>query len=168
MKMNMNEKYESILHPLEKTAFVPLLIIRAMATYGMAVHYLVPWMLTLSINDSSFNTAFEVSIKTLVIAMLILGLATRLISSLLIVYLVILIGIILWSGSFTAFAKETELLLCYIGMLMLLVWFGAGRLSMDYWISRNWARKFQKPIDKTEIKQGEFLLDFRWQNSEDF
>lgn len=66
------------------------------------------------------------------VVLLTLGFGTRLISLLLIIIMVVAMATVHWQNGFSAANNGIEILLYYSIMLLILLTFGAGRISIDH------------------------------------
>ncbi len=92
------------------------------------------WFGSMGIPFPTFNTYVVASAEMLGVALLALGLFTRLISIPLIVIMMVAISTVHWSHGFSAGDNGFEVPLYYMLFLALFASLGAGKLSLDYLI----------------------------------
>ena len=142
----MKKMYENFANGVKKLSDLPLLFLRLILAYG----FYQPAMNKLKDFDSvaqwfdSMNyplpmlSAYLAGItEFLGFILLILGLGTRIISIPLMIVMIVAILTVHWSNGFAAGDNGFEIPLYYFLMLLTLMVFGAGRISIDYLIHRS-------------------------------
>lgn len=129
---------------------IPLLLVRLTLAYGFygpamekVRHFssIPEWFGSLGIPFPTLNAYMAVSTEVTGIVLLTLGLATRLISIPMIFVMLVAIATVHWKHGFEAAHNGFEIPYYYILMLLVLIVAGPGRISVDYLVSRAYARR---------------------------
>jgi putative oxidoreductase len=94
------------------------------------------WFESLGIIAPKFNAYLAATTEVVGTFLLILGLGTRLISIPLIITMIVAIKTVHWENGFSSGDNGYEIPLYFILMLLVLLTFGAGKLSLDYLIRK--------------------------------
>lgn len=147
----MEDLYWTYVRLLSKLRDIPLLLLRFVLAYGFLEPALmklknfdniVTWFSdTLHIPFPELNAYLATSTETLGVVLLTLGLGTRLIAVPLMVVMFVAITTVHWEHGFTCGKNGFEVPFYYLLMLLVLLVYGAGRMSVDYLISRWRGRK---------------------------
>lgn len=137
--------YRLVTLKLENLKSIPLLIMRLILAYGfwttgsMKWHYIenvAEWYGSIGIPFSTFNAYLSATTEISGTVLLLIGLGTRIISiPLMIVMLVAIFTVHLHNG-FEATDNGFEIPLYYLTMLLTLIIFGAGKISLDFLLYR--------------------------------
>ena len=92
---------------------------------------IVEWFASMGMPLPRFNAYMAAGTEMLGVALLTLGLATRIISFPLIIVMIVAIKTVHWENGFNASDNGYEIPLYYILMLLVLFFVGPGRLSLD-------------------------------------
>jgi len=145
------EKYKSVLIYILKLKDINLLAIRLVLAYGFYNPAIMKWQNIGSIKDwfaslgipfPALNAYLSATTEITGVALLVLGLANRIISIPLIIVMIIAIVTVHWGNGFEAGNNGFEIPLYYILMLMVILINGAGKFSLDYFIRKKLERKF--------------------------
>jgi len=137
--------YRDITDSLKRLNDIPLLLIRLVLAYGFYVPATLKWGNINGIADwfESMDIPFPVisaylsaSAEMAGVVLLPLGLATRFISIPLIISMIVAIITVHLGNGFEAGDNGFEIPLYYILMLMVLLFNGAGKFSIDHLITR--------------------------------
>jgi putative oxidoreductase len=137
--------YKIIVEKFNNLQSLPLLLLRLILAYGFFmpatmkwknIQSISEWFTNLGIPAPTFTAHLVATTETIGAILLILGLGTRLISVPLIITLLVAIVTVHWSNGFEASENGFEIPLYYILMLLTLVIFGSGKISLDYLISK--------------------------------
>ena len=140
--LNLYKRYVSILN---KAQDLPLLFLRLILAYGFwepaktkwaDIDSVADWFGSIGIFAPKFNAYLAASTEMAGVFLLILGLGTRLISFPLIITMLVAIKTVHWENGFAAGDNGYEIPLYYMLMLITLMCFGSGRLSVDYIIRK--------------------------------
>jgi len=143
--MKVLELYYKGVKNLEKLKDIPLLLIRLVLAYGFYVpakmkwsdiNSIIDWFKTLHVPAPALNAYMAASTEAAGVVLLVLGLGTRIISIPLTVVMLVAIKTVHWSNGFNAGDNGYEIPLYYLIMLLLLLIYGPGRISLDNLISR--------------------------------
>lgn len=135
-------KFENITN---KGQDIALLFLRLMLAYGFwepaktkwaDIHSVAEWFNSIGIPAPIFNAYLVASTEMAGVFLLILGLGTRLISIPLIITMIVAIITVHREHGFAAGENGYEIPLYYMLMLFVLLTFGAGKISVDYFIKR--------------------------------
>jgi putative oxidoreductase len=128
---------------------VALLFLRLILAYGFwepaknkwaDINAIAEWFESLGVVAPKLNAYMAATTEMAGVFLLTLGLATRLISLPLIITMIVAIKTVHWANGFPAGDNGYEIPLYYILMLFVLLTFGPGRLSLDYFIKRNFSK----------------------------
>jgi len=143
--MKVLELYYKGVKNLEKLKDIPLLLIRLVLAYGFYVpakmkwsdiNSIIDWFKTLHVPAPALNAYMAASTEAAGVILLVLGLGTRIISIPLMVVMLVAIKTVHWSNGFNAGDNGFEIPLYYLIMLLLLLVYGPGRISLDNLIGR--------------------------------
>lgn len=150
----MKNSLQSICNQYEvitaKFGYLPLLFIRLILAYGFLgpatmkwndIHAVGNWFGTLGIPAPHFNAYLAASTESVGVVLLLLGLGTRYIAIPLIIVMSVAIRTAHWGNGFEAGNNGFEIPLYYIIMLLTLISFGAGKISLDAWLSSKFKAK---------------------------
>lgn len=135
-------KFTSAANKLQDIA---LLFLRLILAYGFwepaktkwsDINAVAEWFGSLGIPAPAFNAYLAASTEMAGVFLLILGLGTRIISIPLIITMLVAIKTVHWQNGFPAGDSGYEIPLYYMLMLFVLLSFGAGKISVDYFIKR--------------------------------
>ncbi|MBI1936967.1 MAG: DoxX family protein [Ignavibacteriales bacterium] len=124
-----------------------LLAIRFVLAYGFLnpalnkwadINGIAQWFAELGIPLPGLNAYLSASTEIAGVALLTLGLGTRLISIPLIINMIVAITTVHWSNGFEAGSNGFEIPLYYILLLFVLLINGAGKFSIDYFLSKKY------------------------------
>jgi putative oxidoreductase len=127
---------------------VALLLLRLVLAYGFwepaknkwaDINAIAEWFDSMGIFAPKLNAYLAASTEMAGVFLLTLGLATRLISLPLIITMLVAIKTVHWENGFASSENGYEIPLYYILMLLVLMTFGAGKISVDFLV-----RKFAK------------------------
>ena len=122
-----------------------LLFLRLVLAYGFwepatkkweDINSIAEWFDSLGIPAAKLNAYMAASTEMAGVFLLTLGLGTRLISIPLIITMIVAIKTVHWANGFAAGENGYEIPLYYMLMLFVLITFGPGRISVDYFIKR--------------------------------
>jgi len=143
--MKIVELYQKAVSKLENLKDIPLLFIRLVLAYGFYTPAIMKWgnmagiaewFGSMGIPFPTLNAYLSATAEISGVVLLTLGLATRLISIPLIISMIVAIVTVHLKNGFEDGDNGIEIPLYYILMLLLLVTNGAGKLSLDYLISK--------------------------------
>ena len=143
--MKIVQRYLSITSVIDKLQFLPLLLIRVVLAYGFFgpatmkwkdIKSIAEWFGSIGIPVPYLNAYLAAGTEAAGVVLLALGLGTRLISIPLIITMIVAIKTVHWANGFEAGNNGFEIPLYYIIMLITLIVFGPGKLSIDYLIKR--------------------------------
>ena len=135
------EKYNSLTNYLQDIA---LLFGRLLVAYGFYepalmkwsnIDSVASWFASINIPFPLLNAYMAATTEILGVVLLTLGLFIRVISLPLIIVMVVAITTVHLSNGFSAGDNGFEIPLYYIGFLLMFMSFGAGKFSVDYFIS---------------------------------
>ena len=98
------------------------------------------WFESMNYPFPLLNAYMATITETAGVILLTLGLGTRLISFPLIIVMVVAITTVHWGNGFDAGDNGSEIPLYYILMLIVLIIYGSGKISIDYLIERKMAQ----------------------------
>jgi putative oxidoreductase len=142
MLTRLYEKYNNI---ASGTQDVGLLLIRLILAYGFwepaktkwsDINAVADWFESIGIFAPKLNAYMAATTEIVGVFLLILGLGTRLISFPLIIVMFVAIKTAHWENGFAASDNGYEIPLYYILMLVILLGFGPGKLSLDHLIRK--------------------------------
>ena len=119
---------------------VSLLLVRLTLAYGFYepavrkwqdIDAIASWFGSMGIPLPHLNAYLAASTEALGVVLLTIGLAVRFISIPLIVVMIVAIATVHWSNGFSAGNNGFEIPFYYMVMLLVLVSYGAGKLSLD-------------------------------------
>lgn len=143
--MSISTKYYSLVGHLEKSAAVPLLLLRLVLAYGFYgpakmkwkdINSVIDWFGSIGIPAPVFNAYLAAGTEMLGVVLLVLGLSTRLIAIPLVITMLVAIKTVHWANGFEAADNGFEIPLYYTIMLLTLLVYGPGKWSVDYLIRR--------------------------------
>jgi len=143
--MKVLELYYKGVKNLEKLKDIPLLLIRLVLAYGFYVpakmkwsdiNSIIDWFKTLHVPAPALNAYMAATTEAAGVVLLVLGLGTRIISIPLTVVMLVAIKTVHWNNGFDAGENGFEIPLYYLIMLLLLLIYGPGRISLDNLIGR--------------------------------
>ena len=143
--MSISTKYYSLVGHLEKSAAVPLLLLRLVLAYGFYgpakmnwkdINSVIDWFGSIGIPAPVFNAYLAACTEMLGVVLLVLGLGTRLIAIQLVITMLVAIKTVHWANGFEAADNGFEIPLYYTIMLLTLLVYGPGKWSVDYLIRR--------------------------------
>ncbi|SDW39123.1 putative oxidoreductase [Hydrobacter penzbergensis] len=143
--MSISTKYYSLVGHLEKSAAVPLLLLRLVLAYGFYgpakmkwkdINSVIDWFGSIGIPAPVFNAYLAAGTEMLGVVLLVLGLGTRLIAIPLVITMLVAIKTVHWTNGFEAADNGFEIPLYYTIMLLTLLVYGPGKWSVDYLIRR--------------------------------
>ena len=148
----MIEKYKSIVAHLSKFKDVHLLAIRLILAYGFYNPAIMKWQNISSITEwfagigiplPGLNAYLAASTEMAGVLLLTLGLASRIISIPLIVVMIVAIVTVHLGNGFEAGNNGFEIPVYYILLLLVVLIYGAGKISVDSIISKKIATRKQ-------------------------
>lgn len=137
--------YFNLTQKLSNLQDIPLLLIRLVLAYGFYgpammklndVGAIAEWFTSIGMPAPTFNAYLATYTEVLGFVLLTLGLGTRFISIPLIITMIVAIKTVHWENGFAASDNGYEIPLYYMIMLITLLFKGAGRLSVDYFIGK--------------------------------
>ncbi|MBA3665414.1 MAG: DoxX family protein [Bacteroidetes bacterium] len=129
----------------DKGQDLALLFLRLILAYGFwepakkkwaDINAIAEWFGSLGISAPKLNAYLAASTEMAGVFLLTLGLGTRLISIPLIITMLVAIKTVHLANGFAAGENGYEIPLYYMLMLFVLITFGPGRISVDYFIKR--------------------------------
>lgn len=141
----MKTVYLKLTEKLDHLNFIPLFLIRLMLAYGFYgtakekvgnVSAIAEWFESLKIPAPLLNAYLATYTEVIGVLFLTVGFATRFISIPLIITMIVAIKTVHWENGFNASDNGYEIPLYYILFLLTLLFNGAGKVSVDYLISR--------------------------------
>lgn len=153
MKKSINTLCAKYLNGATKAGSFPLLLIRLVLAYGFFgpatmkwndIHAVGDWFGTLGIPAPHFNAYLAATTESVGVILLLLGLGTRFIAIPLIIVMLVAIRTAHWGNGFEAGNNGFEIPLYYIIMLLTLISFGAGKISLDAWLASKFKAKIQR------------------------
>jgi len=146
--MKLIESYLNATHRLENLKDLPLLFLRLILAYGFwitanmklgNVSGIANWFESMNYPFPLLNAYLATITETAGVILLALGLGTRLISVPLIIVMLVAITTVHWGNGFDAGDNGSEIPLYYILMLIVLIVYGPGRISIDNLIEKKLA-----------------------------
>lgn len=143
--MKILQVYQNATRKLDSLRDLPLLFFRLILAYGFYtpammkwgnISGIAEWFATMGIPFPTLNAYMAASTEMAAVILLPLGLATRIISIPLIVTMVVAIITVHLENGFEAGNNGFEIPLYYMLMLFALLIIGAGRISVDDFISK--------------------------------
>ncbi len=144
--MSIKTIYLSYANKVKKVKdIIPPLLFRLILAYGFYgpammklndVHSIGDWFAGMGIPAPYFQAYLATGTECLGIILLTLGLGVRVISIPLIIMMLVAIKTVHWGNGFEAGENGFEIPLYYILMLISLICTGAGKISLDYLISK--------------------------------
>jgi putative oxidoreductase len=135
-------KFEDI---TSKGQDVALLFLRLILAYGFwepaknkwaDINAIADWFASMDIPAPKLNAYLAATTEMTGVFLLSLGLATRIISFPLIITMIVAIKTVHWGNGFASSENGFEIPLYYILMLLVLMTFGPGRISLDHLIKK--------------------------------
>lgn len=145
--MKIRTKYFATAALFNKVQWLPLLSLRLVLAYGFygpakmklaSIADIASWFEEIGIPLPHVNAYLATGTEVLGVVLLALGLGTRLIAIPLIVTMLVAIATVHWANGFEAGNNGFEIPLYYIAMLLVLLFFGAGKLSIDELLTRQY------------------------------
>lgn len=142
--------YNRIRNGLNKAQDLPLLFLRLILAYGFwepaktkwaDINSVEEWFEGMGIFAPKLNAYLAASTEMAGVFLLILGLGTRIICIPLIITMIVAIKTVHWENGFAASENGYEIALYYMLMLITLMCFGPGKLSIDYLIRKKLDKK---------------------------
>ena len=139
------QKYNLAVKELNRLKDIPLLFIRLVLAYGFYttasmkwsnISGVAEWFGSLGIPAPAFNAYLAASTEIAGVVLLTLGLATRFISIPLMITMIVAIITVHLPNGFEAGNNGFEIPLYYFMMLFMLLINGAGRISVDNYLSK--------------------------------
>lgn len=146
----MKSTYHSIVQHLLKLRDLPLLLIRLTLAYGFYspaiakvndIGAIAEWFETLGMPAPLLNAYLATYTEVAGVILLALGLATRFITVPLIITMIVAVKTVHWQNGFNASDNGFEIPLYYTVMLITLMIYGAGKISLDGILRRRLSRK---------------------------
>jgi putative oxidoreductase len=137
--------YQRIVAILNNGQSLALLFLRLILAYSFwetgktkfeDIDSVAGWFESLGIFAPKLNAYLAATTEVVGTFLLILGLGTRLISIPLIITMIVAIKTVHWENGFSSGDNGYEIPLYFILMLLVLLAFGAGKLSVDYLIRK--------------------------------
>jgi putative oxidoreductase len=139
----MIEKYKLVVEYLSKLKDIHLLVIRLILAYGFYnpaimkwqnIGSITEWFADMGIPLPGLNAYMAASTEMAGVILLTLGLASRIISIPLIFVMIVAIVTVHLGNGFEAGNNGFEIPVYYILLLLVILIYGAGKLSVDYLI----------------------------------
>jgi len=149
----MIEKYKLVVGHLSKLKDIHLLAVRLVLAYGFYnpaimkwqnINSIAEWFGQLGIPLPGLNAYLSASTEMAGVVLLTLGLANRIISIPLIFVMIVAIVTVHLGNGFEAGNNGFEIPLYYILLLLVILIYGAGKLSVDYLIRDRLNKKYSK------------------------
>ncbi len=140
--LNLYKRYVSVLN---KAQDLPLLFLRLILAYGFwepaknkwaDINAIAEWFEGMGIFAPKLNAYLAATTEMAGVFLLILGLGTRIICFPLIITMLVAIKTVHWENGFAAGENGYEIPLYYMLMLITLMCFGSGKISVDYFIRK--------------------------------
>lgn len=147
--MKIRTKYFEIAAALNNQQWLPLLGLRLALAYGFYgpatmkladIPAIASWFEEIGIPLPHVNAYLATGTELLGVVLLAFGLGTRLIAIPLMVTMLVAIATVHWANGFEAGNNGFEIPLYYLLMLLVLLFFGAGKLSLDELLARKYRR----------------------------
>ena len=145
MITKMFRKYSLVVKELDKLKDLPLLFVRLVLAYGFYttasmkwsnISGVAEWFGSLGIPAPAFNAYLAASTEIAGVVLLTLGFATRFISIPLMITMIVAIVTVHLTNGFEAGNNGFEIPFYYFLMLLALLINGAGKISVDNYISK--------------------------------
>jgi len=139
--VTLYKHYTSFTVKLQDIALLLLRLILAYGFYNPAImklkdiHAIGDWFKELGMPAPYFNAYMAAGTEITGVVLIALGLGTRIIAIPMIVVMLVAIKTVHWANGFNAGDNGYEIPLYYLLMLVALIAFGAGRISIDHWIA---------------------------------
>jgi putative oxidoreductase len=101
---------------------------------------IIEWFKGMNVPAPALNAYLAATTEAAGVVLLVLGLGTRIVSIPLIVIMLVAIKTVHWSNGFEAGENGFEIPLYYLIMLLLLLIYGPGRISLDKLINRKFSK----------------------------
>lgn len=141
----MLKLYTRFVSIADKGKDLSLLFLRLILAYGFwepaktkwaDINAVAEWFGSIGIFAPKLNAYLAASTEITGVFLLILGLGTRLISIPLIITMLVAIKTVHWTNGFPAGDNGYEIPLYFMLMLIVLVTFGSGKISVDHFIKK--------------------------------
>ena len=142
--------YNSVRNGLIKVQDIPLLFLRLILAYGFwepatmkwaDINSIADWFESMGIFAPKLNAYLAASTEMAGVFLLALGLGTRIICFPLIITMIVAIKTVHWENGFPAGDNGYEIPLYFMIMLITLMCFGPGKLSIDCFIRKKLDKK---------------------------
>ncbi len=142
--------YNRVRNGLIKAQDIPLLFLRLILAYGfwepatmkwVDINSIAEWFEGMGIFAPKLNAYLAASTEMAGVFLLALGLGTRIICFPLIITMIVAIKTVHWENGFAAGDNGYEIPLYFMLMLITLMCFGPGKLSIDYLIRKKLDKK---------------------------
>lgn len=142
--------YNRVRNGLNKAQDIPLLFLRLILAYGFwepatmkwaDINSIAEWFEGMGIFAPKLNAYLAASTEMAGVFLLALGLGTRIICFPLIITMLVAIKTVHWENGFPAGDNGYEIPLYFMLMLITLMCFGPGKLSIDYLIRKKLDQK---------------------------
>lgn len=139
------ENYKILLKHIIKLKDLHLLLIRLILAYGfynpakmkwMNINSIIDWFSSLGIPFPGLSAYLSATTEITGVILLTVGLANRIISIPLIIVMIVAIITVHINNGFEAGNNGFEIPLYYILLLLVILIYGAGKFSFDYFISK--------------------------------
>ena len=141
--------YKKIVGMLNAIKDLPLLLLRLILAYGFYepaknkwsdINAITEWFEGMGLFAPKLNAYLAATTEMAGVFMLLLGFGTRIISFPLIITMLVAIKTVHWENGFPASDNGYEIPLYYMLMLITLMCYGSGRISIDHFIKK-WVNK---------------------------
>lgn len=146
----MTEKYEAVIKHLSKLKDLHLLAVRLILAYGFYnpaimkwqnINSIAEWFSEMGIPLPTINAYMAASTEMAGVVLLTLGLANRIISIPLIFVMIVAIVTVHLGNGFEAGNNGFEIPVYYILLLLVILIYGAGKISVDYLLQPKLGKK---------------------------
>ncbi len=146
----MTEKYEAVIKHLSKLKDLHLLAVRLILVYGFYnpaimkwqnINSIAEWFSEMGIPLPTINAYMAASTEMAGVVLLTLGLANRIISIPLIFVMIVAIVTVHLGNGFEAGNNGFEIPVYYILLLLVILIYGAGKISVDYLLQPKLGKK---------------------------
>jgi len=146
----MTEKYEAVIKHLSKLKDLHLLAVRLILVYGFYnpaimkwqnINSIAEWFSEMGIPLPTINAYMAASTEMAGVVLLTLGLANRIISIPLIFVMIVAIVTVHLGNGFEAGNNGYEIPVYYILLLLVILIYGAGKISVDYLLQPKLGKK---------------------------
>ena len=146
----MKNKYINFINVLNKAQDLPLLFLRLILAFGFwdpaktkwaDIDSVAEWFDGMGIFAPKLSAYLAASTEMAGVFLLVLGLGTRLICIPLVITLLVAIKTVHYENGFAASNNGYEIALYYTLMLITLICFGSGKISLDHLIKRYFLSK---------------------------